>query len=114
MFNLVRIALLAFALGMLTTPLLNNSSALEEFALSLAEDAASQDAYLALSQFVDISDEQGNGPIPQPAGATFSETVGNYAPQASSTSLLPAATGSSPNRSLYLLYHNLRFYEFLS
>ena len=68
MFHLGLFALLFFALSILATPLLDRSGALEQFAFALAEDAADQDAYLALPQIVQPSDNHGNGPLPQLAG----------------------------------------------
>ncbi|MCB0547193.1 MAG: hypothetical protein KDD19_06355 [Phaeodactylibacter sp.] len=114
MLNLIRFALLIFALGVLTAPLLDNSGALEEFAFALAEDAADHDAYLALPQIVQPSDNHGNGPLPQLAG-NISRAEG---PTASFLSFhgsgLSLPQGFHSNRPLYLLYHNFLFYDCLA
>lgn len=109
--NLIRIALLTFAFGIFAFPLLDSKGVLEEYAFALAEDAANQDIYLALTQFSHPSCQHGNGPLPQPAGLTSSseKTAVNllmaYAP-----GVAPAGRSFS-KRPLYLLYHNLRFYD---
>ncbi|MCO6489820.1 MAG: hypothetical protein J5I98_15495 [Phaeodactylibacter sp.] len=114
MFNLARFALLAFALGILATPLLDEGGSLEEFALAMAEDTAGQDTPLALIQSIHPFDDRSPGPLPlfrgiaNPAGTTAG------APQAHLPVLPSAATALFPNRPLYLLYHNFLLYDCLA
>ncbi|MCO6479679.1 MAG: hypothetical protein J5I94_23790 [Phaeodactylibacter sp.] len=111
MFNLIRFALLFFALGVLGAPLLDRSGALEEFAFAMAEDAADQDTYLALPQFAGPSDHLGYGPFPQmPAFASSAENLPAGVPKRS-TFPVSASERSFGKRPLYLLYHNFRFYD---
>ena len=112
--NLIRITFLTFALGILSTPLLDNSGLLEEFALSMAEDVAAQDAYLALPQFNQPSDHLSFGPIPCFASLNRITEALPQPMEASSSGLYQSPEGALNNRPLYLLYHNFRFCDCLS
>ena len=112
--NLIRITFLTFALGILSTPLLDNSGLLEEFALSMAEDVAAQDAYLALPQFLNPSDNQSDGPAPLFSGISSRTETVETAIWSRDDSAAPTPAGFSTNRPLYLLYHNFLFYDCLA
>lgn len=114
MLNLIRFALLFFALGVLGAPLLDRGGALQEFAFAMAEDAADQDAYLALPQFGQPSGQLGYGPFPQMPVVASSAECPSVSFAASYALRIPASEGFSGNRPLYLLYHNFRFYDGLA
>lgn len=111
MMNLIRIALLTFAFGIFAFPLLDSKGVLEEYAFAMAEDAANQDIYLALTQFSHPSGQHGNGPLPQPAALTSSSEKTAVHLPAACAPRVAAAKRSFSRRPLYLLYHNLRFYD---
>ena len=112
--NLIRIFFLIFALGVLAAPLLDRSGALEEFAFALAEDAADQDAHLALPQFLNLSDNQSDGPAPLFSGISSRTETVETAIWSRDDSAAPTPAGFSTNRPLYLLYHNFLFYDCLA
>ena len=112
--NLIRILFLTFALGVLATPLLDRSGALEEFAFAMAEDAADQDAYLALPQFLNLSDNQSDGPPPLFYGLSSRPETVATAIWSQDDPAAPTPAGFSTNRPLYLLYHNFLFYDCLA
>lgn len=114
MFNLARFALLAFALGILATPLLDESGSLEEFALAIAEDTAGQDVPLALIQSLYPSDDRSPGPLPLPGGIANPPGIAAGAPHSHLSACTTVATAPFPNRPLYLLYHNFLFYDCLA
>lgn len=114
MFDLARFALLAFALGILATPLLDEGGSLEEFALSMAEDTAGQDASLVLIQPTDPSDGRSPGPLPLFSGMANPPGTAASRPHPHPPACSATTTAFFPNRPLYLLYHNFLFYDCLA
>ncbi len=114
MINLVRLALLALPFGILAAPFLDKSGLLEEYAFAMAEDAANQDAYLALTHLLHSCDNQGSGPLPL-FGSAISPAENMlpalWAPVPASSFSSEASLSKLP---LYLLHHNFRFYDFMA